>query len=471
MQCLLAQAAQKFSSLPALISSQKILTYAQFEQSVTATVSRLEHLGIKPDARIAIQGDNSLEYLIFLIALWRMKATACLLSTRLPISAIDSQMKMLNCKKLFRSFEYVVMHLETYEFKITRKRHIPLNHETTIMFTSGSTGTPKAAVHTYVNHYYSALGSNKNISVKPNDRWLLSLPLYHVGGLSILFRCLLGGAAIIITNSTKNLAELITQFKITHVSVVPAQLYRLLKENPSNLSSLKSVLVGGAPIPENLIQKSLQRKLPIYITYGLTEMASQVATSTKADLQRRKMDSAKVLAYRQLRVSAEGEILVKGKTLFKGYYHSRGIRKFLQRDGWFATGDLGKFHKGRLRVFGRKDNMFISGGENIQPEEIEKYLKQMPAICDARVVPAPDAKFGQRPVAFIKRRTGGRLTTKTIQQYLANFLPRHKIPIAFYDWTPHQNNKNFKINRWDLPQRITKLKNLQKLRPRACPWI
>lgn len=434
MQCLLAQAVQKFPFAPALIAGPRTLTYAQFEQSVAAAMGRLTRLGIRPQTRVAIQSPNCPEYLILLVALWRMQAATCLLSTRLPVSALRSQTKILKCKFFFRSLKNLAAISSGKDSPAAALKNISLNQEVTMMLTSGSTGTPKVVVHTYGNHYYSALGSNKNIRVCPQDRWLLSLPLYHVGGLSILFRCLLAGVAMVIPDSTKNLAELIRTFKITHVSVVPTQLYRLLHAQPLNLSSLKAVLVGGAPIPENLIQKSLRRKLPIYITYGLTEMTSQVATSTFADFKKHVVNSARILPYRKLKISQDGEIWVKGKTLFKRYITPRGVTHPIKKGSWFATGDLGSFKKGRLRVWGRKDNMFISGGENIYPEEIEKYLLNLPAIEQAIVVPENDPEFGQRPVAFIKMKKNAALNVKAIEKQLTQFLPRFKVPAAFYHW-------------------------------------
>ncbi len=441
--CPLQSNAQIFPNHPAIIDQNKSLTYQEFHQRVCAMTDYLAKRGIKPNDRVDIVSQNSAEYLIMLLALWRIKAVACLLSTRLPQKNLKKQIKKLRCQ-----YVLTLRHPEgaiATEGSLKKSFTYSLNQPTTIIFTSGTSGEPKAAVHTFGNHYFSAKGSNEHIPFKKGDRWLLSLPLYHVGGLSILFRALLGGGTVVIADPSQKLETNIHRYKITHVSVVPTQLYRLLQKKPNAkvLKKLKAILVGGSSIPELLLTQSKRLRLPIYISYGLTEMSSQVATSEKL-----KFNRVKILNYREFRISKEGEILVKGKTLFKGYIKGKTIELALDHQGWFHTGDLGRLTKGKyLSVIGRKDNMFISGGENIQPEEIEKYLLQIPGIEQAIVVPVKSKEFGFRPVAFIKRTKASFLTNAQIIQHLKNHLPKFKIPDQFLPWPNPLNKKNLKLNR------------------------
>src|SRR5918997_356866 len=157
--------------------------------------------------------------------------------------------------------------------------HLALDLPATIVFTSGSAGEAKAALHTFGNHYFSAVGSNANIALAPGDRWLHSLPIYHVGGLSILFRCLLAGAAIALPEPDAQLGRSISQRRASHVSLVSTQLSRLLGDGDADLSGLEAVLMGGGPIPPSLVEEALSRGLPLHTSYGLTEMASQVTTT------------------------------------------------------------------------------------------------------------------------------------------------------------------------------------------------
>ena len=160
---------------------------------------------------------------------------------------------------------------------------IDLDRIATIIFTSGSTHEPKAAVHSYGNHHYNAVASNKNIPLAPADRWLLSLPLYHVGGLGILFRSFMAGAAVVIPRNRKNLVEDIKRYDVTCVSLVSTQLNRMLNDhgNVQTLAKMKAILLGGGPIPSRLYREARKNKLPVYATYGLTESSSQVATSDR----------------------------------------------------------------------------------------------------------------------------------------------------------------------------------------------
>jgi O-succinylbenzoic acid--CoA ligase len=142
-----------------------------------------------------------------------------------------------------------------------------------------------------------------------------------------------------------------------------------------------------------------------------------------------------VLKYRQIKIKDGGEILVKGETLFKGYVSGDLLMQPFDKDGWFATGDLGELSvEGYLRVIGRKDNMFISGGENIHPEEIESILCQHPLIEDAVVVPVEDREFGERPLAFVKFKPGQLLNGRQLTEHLSQFLPKFKIPKQFLSW-------------------------------------
>jgi O-succinylbenzoic acid--CoA ligase len=160
-------------------------------------------------------------------------------------------------------------------------------------------------------------------------------------------------------------------------------------------------------------------------------MSSQVVTGKPVDA---KTPCAKVLPYRQMRIASDGEILVKGETLFKGYGTGTRLHLPLTSDGWFQTGDLGVVDaKGCLTVLGRKDNMFISGGENIQPEEIEKALLAIKGVEQAVVVPKEDKEFGYRPVAFVKFH-GQAIDPAHLTDILKKELPRFKIPDIFYPW-------------------------------------
>ncbi|HEX6708928.1 MAG TPA: hypothetical protein VF068_01235, partial [Rubrobacter sp.] len=183
--------------------------------------------------------------------------------------------------------------------------------------------------------------------------------------------------------------------------------------------------------PAYLVDEALARGLPIHTSYGLTEMASQVTTTPPGAAPEVLRTAGRVLPNREVSISGEGEILVRGETLFAGYVE---VDRPLDTGGWFHTGDLGELdEEGYLRVRGRRDNLFISGGENVQPEEIEEVLCRLEGIDEAVVVPVPDDEFGARPVAFV-RTNGVALESEYVAQSLKTVLPRFKIPISFHPW-------------------------------------
>lgn len=280
-----------------------------------------------------------------------------------------------------------------------------------LISTSGSSGKPKRAHLTYENLFASFAFSHKDLLLTPNNHYLLSVPLYHISGLSIVTRCHFSGAHLVFPDSGND-------SKVTHISFVPTQLKRFL-ENPKKYPKLKAILVGGAPIPYNLCLQAYKMGFPIYITYGMTEMSSQIATE--------KFSPQKGIAFglplekREVKIH-ENEVYVRGETLFKGYYNEPSC--FI--DGWFPTKDLGKMGPNGLEILGRKDSMFISGGENIHPEEIELALLSHPEIKRAKVTSRFDEEFGKRPVATIETS----LQLDEIREYLQSLLPRFKIPLA-----------------------------------------
>lgn len=291
--------------------------------------------------------------------------------------------------------------------------------QSVLLFTSGSTGTPKIAILSYKSLLTNAQFS---ISLEPKDRWLLSLPLYHVGGIGIILRCILNRACITLNKSDPH---------ITHISFVPTQLYR---ETPI-YKNLKCILIGGAPI------SSIPSHLPIFATYGLTEMGSMVLARKNPPLINGSLFLGTPLPKREIKLAPDGEIFVRGETLFDGYIDR-------PQNGWFATGDIGCEHPTEgIAIIGRKDWQFISGGENIQPEEIEHYLHQIPGILEAIVIPKKDPEFGTRPVALI--RSSHPLTLDLIQKSLSEYLPKYKIPIAVYEQSEFPR-RGMKIDRNEL---------------------
>jgi o-succinylbenzoate---CoA ligase len=426
------------------------------------------HLGeLEPGSRVALHLPKDERYVALVLALIRAGHVACPVSDRLPQQGVALLLERAACSALISEDQEL---LQTAGVGLLRpapeallregnqpagSTGIPQEQPATIIFTSGSSGVPKAALHTFGNHYYSALGSNANIALRPGDRWLHSLPLYHVGGLSILFRCLLEGATVALPQPGTSPGESIASFGATHVSLVSTQLSRLLRESV-DLGGLEAVLMGGGPVPPSLVDEALARGLPLYTSYGLTEMTSQV-TTTPPDASIEELRTAgRVLPNREISISESGEILVRGETLFAGYAEGEELDRPVDEEGWFHTRDFGELDEsGYLRVGGRMDNLFISGGENVQPEEIEEALCRLEGVDEAVVVPVPDEEFGARPVAFV--RAAGR-EPEELAQELEPLLPRFKIPISFHPW-PERARGGMKVDRASLSELARRLRS------------
>jgi o-succinylbenzoate---CoA ligase len=460
----LRSAALTAPKIAALVSVQGITSYEELDRMVSVAALRLG--GLEPGSRVALHLPKDERYVALVLALIRAGHVACPVSDRLPPRGVARLLESAACKALISEDEKLLQAVGPDLFKPEpeallregRQRaepaDIPQERPATIIFTSGSTGTPKAALHTFGNHYHSALGSNANIALRAGDRWLHSLPLYHVGGLSILFRCLLSRATVALLLPGASPAESIAELGATHVSLVSTQLSRLLQENV-DLGGLEAVLVGGGPVPSSLVGEALARGLPLHTSYGLTEMASQVTTTPPGAHPEQLRTAGRALPKREVSISKRGEILVRGETLFAGYVEGGRIDRPVDAEGWFHTRDLGELDEaGYLRVGGRMDNLFISGGENVQPEEIERALCRLEGVDEAVVVPVPDEEFGARPVAFVL--AAGR-ESEELAQELEPVLPRFKIPISFYPW-PEEARRGMKVDRKALGERARRLR-------------
>jgi len=320
-------------------------------------------------------------------------------------------------------------------------RHSPL----AILFTSGTTGRPKAAVLSAANFTWSAVTSAFRLGVLPDDRWLLTLPLYHVGGLSILFRSALYSTAIILPEhegpfDPVQLDAALRRHRATLVSLVPTMLYRLLQAVPGEPPAhLRIVLLGGAAAPVELLRQAHARGYPVALTYGLTEAASQVATATPAEVRSKPGSVGRPLFYTQVRVvdeagrdlpsGAVGEIVVRGPTVFLGYDSDPQATHTALRDGWLHTGDLGYLDPdGALWVVNRRSDLIVTGGENVYPAEVEAVLRQHPAVAEVCVVGIEDLEWGQRVAAVVVLHSDQQAGPGDLEAHCRAHLAGYKVP-------------------------------------------
>jgi o-succinylbenzoate---CoA ligase len=344
---------------------------------------------------------------------------------------------------------------------------IDLEREATVIYTSGTSGRPKGARITYGNLWFGAIASTLHLGHHPQDVWLATMPLFHVGGLSILFRGVIGAIPVILHERFEPERALAAiDDGVTLLSVVPTMLQRMLEtrgEAPWP-ATLRCVLLGGSAPPPRLIEESVRRGIPIAPTYGLTEATSQATTLLPGEAPRRPSSSGLPLPLTAVRIVSQagaappgevGEIEIRGPTIFAGYIGDDHQRSSDPTDGWFRTGDAGYLDSdGYLYVVDRRDDLIISGGENLYPAEIERVLRQLPSVLDVGVIGVPDASWGSRPVAAVVWRGDLDRARVDLLDHCRQHLPRYKIPDRFLFLSELPRSPSGKLLRRALRERI-----------------
>ena len=279
-----------------------------------------------------------------------------------------------------------------------------------------------------------------------HDKWLCTVPIFHISGYSILMRSQIYGMPVILHSSFegKKVVEDIRHYQITIMSVVSTMLRRVLDELGSGKlpDSFRCMLLGGGPAPLPLLEACLDKEIPVFQTYGMTETSSQFATLSPEYSIERLGSAGKALFPNQIRIvdgngqdvplGTEGEILVKGPNVTIGYLNRPDVTADKIQDKWLHTGDIGYLDSdGFLYVLDRRSDLIISGGENIYPAEIEGVLLSYPGVADAGVIGAADEKWEQVPVAFIVKNDPG-VSEEALLALCEEKLAKYKLPKKFY---------------------------------------
>lgn len=318
-----------------------------------------------------------------------------------------------------------------------------------VLFTSGTTGAPKAARLARDNLEASARAANEVLQVDASSRFLCALPLFHVGGLGILFRCRLAGATVLLHERFDAAAVARDLGSATHASLVASTLARVLEVKPAGLPPVV-VAVGGGPVPPPLLQRARDAGLRVVQTWGMTETCS-MATCERPD----DADGATAgppLPGFEVRVVSTGgpsrgagEVLVRGPAVMRGYLGQEPLQ-----GSFFRTGDLGELDsRGRLTVHARRTDLIVSGGENVYPAEVEAALMAHPAVREAAVLPEDDEKWGQVGVAYVVTSA----SDDELREHLRGRLARYKVPARFVRLAELPRNAGGKVDRLGLQAR------------------
>lgn len=445
--------------------------------------------GSKP---ILIISDSTAET-VFLIA-------ACFLM-RIPILPLHPETSRYELENILEQIEPAAIYSKNYDVssrlsdvpKLTIKKEMlrieeALDHSkfslsdpgliTGYFLTSGSTGTAKIVPVKRRQVLFAASSSANNFKPKNNKYWLLCLPLNHVGGINVIYRSLLYHSAVYLmsTFDVPRIRELLYQKESFEVaSMVPTMLVQLMEDSFFRVHfNFKAILLGGGPISMELINQSLTRGLPIVCSYGMTETCSQIAANpmlqpsgiyipkksvgsvfepNKIEIRN---DNQRPLPYNE-----SGHIWLKGPQIFDGYLDDSINEDFFDDKGWFYTGDYGHVNrKGQLFIENRRTDLIITGGENVNPMEIEEILNSFKSIKESAVVGIPDKKWGQKVTAFlVLESSNGDLDKKEIERGLKESLRGFKIPKEFIIIDKLPKTSTYKIKRAKLIELYNRARN------------
>ncbi len=400
-------AAAEAPARPALLAGGHTFTYAQLAQLADGVAAPAQGAAFVP-----IVADNRVETVATILALLDRRVPALLVHPRLTEP-------------------------ERAALLASAAGQTPTPGTAAIIFTSGTTGRARGALLSHDALVAAAAASAVQLGFTADDRWMACMPLAHVGGLSILTRCLLARACVVLEPrfDAARLPAALLEHRVTLLSLVPTMLARLLDEHPSWTppAHLRAVLLGGAGSPARLLAQAAERGVPVVTSYGLTEACTQVVTA------------GRLLPGVELRITApEGSIQVRGPMLMSGYLGEPP----LVPGAWFDTGDLGELDdEGRLQVHARRTDLIVTGGENVYPAEVEDALAAGPGVASACVFGVPDERWGQLVAAALVAAAGAAsddAALAALAAHLAARLAVHKRPrlVAFVNALPtHASGK------------------------------
>ncbi len=456
----------------ALVVDGVRLTFAQLDRRVEATGRLLAETGVAAGDHVATLLDGAVPYVSLVHGMARAGAVLVPLNTRLSPPELAWQIADCGAALLLVDAAHAPAAAEAMndvegarpriiavedvgigfaEDEVQdglENRRIDLAAVHTIVYTSGVTGRPKGAMLAYGAHWWSAMGSALNLGLAPSDIWLAPLPLFHVGGLSILMRSVIYGVPALVHErfDPERVDKAIDDEGVAIVSVVAAMLRRMIDARGGRPypQTLRAVLVGGGPVPLPLLREALALGIPAVQTYGLTETASQAVTLAPTDALARPGSAGKPLLPNEVRIERddlvvgpdeEGEIVLRGPTVTRGYLNRPEATAEALRGGWLHTGDIGRLDRdGYLYVLDRRSDLIVSGGENVYPAEVEAVLLGHPSVLEAGVVGEDDARWGQVPVAYVVLRPDAGLAdaAATLIAYCRERLARYKTPARLY---------------------------------------
>ena len=466
----------------AVLWEGRSVSYAELDRLAGGLAAGLTARGVQHGAKVATYMGNSVEAIALIHAVARAGAVLVPLNTRLTPAEQERQLRLVKPALLVHEDESsdtsgstsgglrpgfssacdrLALSTEALSISELVRNGLHANRDEaeggtepvqrlepqiqSVVFTSGTTGAPKGVQLSFENLFWSATASSYRLGIDSEDRWLSCLPLYHVGGLAVVFRSCLYGTAIVLQRDfdLELFQRCLLEDRVTLTSLVPTMLHRLLQSVHATVwpDCLRLVLLGGAAAGPELLLAAHEAGVPVATTYGLTETASQVATALPGEVRCKPDSVGRPLMFTELRIENPdgqeiprgeiGEILVRGPQVMSGYYANEAATGSALRQGWLHTGDMGFVDADDdLFVVQRRSDMIVSGGENIYPVEVETVLREHPAVADVCVVGLADEEWGQRCAAAVQLVSDETLSGEALLAFSRTRLAGYKLPAA-----------------------------------------
>ncbi|MGD9237079.1 MAG: o-succinylbenzoate--CoA ligase [Desulfobacterales bacterium] len=469
----------------ALVDGERRLTYRELNHRVNRLAGSLQALGLSHGDRCAILAYNCLEYVEVIFATAKLGLILVPLNWRLSPAELAFNFSDSGSETLIFAAEFaqvveqlktqaaikrmivlgskVTSEAEVYDDLLARQsdndptvdQKVGLDTAHIIMYTAGTTGRPKGAVLSQGASFWNAINLALDMNFTPDDRNLSVLPMFHIGGIGLFTLPVLYTGGAVIIQRTFDPAEtlrLLKEEKITLFFGVAAVFLFLIQHSDFNaeaFANVRVVMSGGAPLPESLVRQYHQAGIVLQQGFGMSEAAPSIATLSK-DLALEKAGSiGRALFHVEARVvdgkmndlpaGAKGELVIRGPNLMQGYWNRPDATKEAFEGGWFHTGDIARMDAdGDLYIVDRKKDMFISGGENVYPAEVENAIFELPQVAETAVIGIKDEKWGEVGLAVVSLKPKEQLNAEDIMAFLKERLAKYKVPkqVIFVDQLP-----------------------------------
>ncbi|MCB9610974.1 MAG: AMP-binding protein [Sandaracinus sp.] len=425
----------------AIVGEGVALSYDDFDRQVEIARAALDRFA--PGTVLALRPGVDVRTAVWVMAAWQSHVTLWLMHPRVPERELERQRAVVGAALELGALPDASSDVASLEARRAPSERAPIDEVPfAIVFTSGTTGTPRGAVLSRRAFRIAAETSARNLGWRDDDRWLLSLPPAHVGGLSVLLRTFAARRTVVLAPPKLEVAALPTlveAHRVTLLSLVPTVLHRLLASGWRAPSHVRAVLLGGAAASPSLLRHAREADVPVLTTYGMTETCAQVATRAPGDT-RDAPDVGTFLGGVEACVR-DGVLMLRGPQLFDGYV---GEPSPFDAEGWFSTGDLAHLDEaGRLTLLGRRGDLIVRGGENVYPARVEATLLEDDRIDAVSVLGLTDDEWGERVAAALVAKDPDAALEALVTAPLATF--ERPSRVAFFDALP--TNTTGKIDR------------------------